>query len=322
MAIALGWGHGKASYYERLKEASGDRPPDEFGLGKEFTMNVSHYSLTLTNADLQLPERDKDWHRLLNVNLRETVNKNKRQRAPDKVEKRKGKRRDDRDTKGPPWWWKTSAAAGAFAGQWTGAASEDTCPVQQSSVDTDGSWANLVIGILCVMGVLGFLKVLYDMLCAYWELCVNQAAVKLCRSRCSGSAADESLGQIPVLERINGHEDDQCSLKDADLPRVSQGLPVAASVARQPVHVPEGPMYVPESSTSTWGTQVDRNGECALPQEVYLFPSGEVYHTEKTCSHVIANSRRPLTRRACTKCLDITQRRSSRSTTTQRSEIG
>ena len=84
-------------------------------------------------------------------------------------------------------------------------------------------------------------------------------------------------------------------------------------------------MYVRESSTSTWGVPMENSGEKAspsLPSEVYLFPSGEVYHTEKTCSHVTANAHKPLTRRACRKCLDIAQRRAFCSTMSQRSETG
>ena len=199
------------------------------------------------------------------------------------------------------------------------------CSVGTPAADKEDSWSGVIIGILCVIGIVGILKMIYDILSAYWELRVSQAAAKLCRTRVSAPAADEDLGQVPSLERSNGHEDDLGSLADMDFPRVSLGQPVAASVARPAAHVQEEPMYVRESSTSTRGVFLENNGEKvtpSLPSEVYLFPSGEVYHTEKSCHHVTGNAHKPLTRRACRKCLDIAQRRTPCNSMTQRSETG
>ena len=187
------------------------------------------------------------------------------------------------------------------------------CSVQQSTADTDGSWSNVVIGVLCVTGLLGFLKVVYDMLSAYWELRVNQAAAKLSHSRSTAPAHDCGLRQVHALDGVDCSDDDGEGLGDATASAVAQSPEdVSAFVDRQTAHVSE-PMYVPVGGNEKGATMI-------LPHEVYLFPSGSVYHTEKTCSHVAANARKPLTRRACLKCLDISERRSTSLPVTQRSE--
>ena len=108
-------------------------------------------------------------------------------------------------------------AAGAFASQWDHARSSDVCPVPS---EAEGHWSNTVIGVLCLIGLVGILKMLIDMIRAYWELCVHQAASRLDRSSGLAPAADIDHGQVRAQGSSIDHEGEQGSLRETAVPRV------------------------------------------------------------------------------------------------------
>ena len=70
------------------------------------------------------------------------------------------------------------------------------------------------------------------------------------------------------------------------------------------------PTYVPEmSDTSSPWTPDEKNIKNVLPETVFLFRSGECYHTELRCRYVLANPLAPTKRRLCTCCEAIANRR-------------
>ena len=204
-------------------------------------------------------------------------------------------------------------AAGAFAGQWGQAHGEKGCPIAS---DESGQWSNTIICVLCVLGLVGILKMIYDIVHAYWELCVRQAAARLDRSSGPVSAADNGLGQMPTLEGSADHEGDQGSLAETVVPRVS----LAAPVARPSALVSEGPIYVPEMMNSPLTAEEQQVHDNCLPEAIFFLKSGEVYHTELGCHHVVAQDTRPVKRCLRSTCLQMTQRRIAFQRASQRSE--
>ena len=140
------------------------------------------------------------------------------------------------------------------------------------------------------LAFMGLMKMIYDITDANWNLCVRQAAEQA-RDRershgCEGNQMDRSRG-------LGSAEDDLGT------------APVVHHRASQE------PMYIPEMSNTSkpWPPSERQVHHRGLPETIFYFKSGDVYHTELGCRHTIANAAIPIRRRLCVHRAEITQRR-------------
>ena len=174
-----------------------------------------------------------------------------------------------------------------------------TCPV----IKEEGSWANVAIAVLCLLGILAVIKMVSDLIRAYWHFCVQRAAgVDGARVPRDAPAArgDSEEGDPPEAPRA----------APADPKNGSDGVRARGPKSRTPSPPEHEPMYVPEmnDTSSPWAPS-DKEIKNGLPQTIFLFRSGECYHTEPGCRYIVTNPLAPTKRRLCTCCEALTNRR-------------
>ena len=175
-----------------------------------------------------------------------------------------------------------------------------TCP----AIKEEGSWANVAIAVLCLLGVLAVIKMVSDLIRAYWNFCVQRAAgVDGVRTPRAAYVAqgDSEEGDPPEATRA-AYVDPTTSSSD--------GVRSRGPKSRTPSPPEHEPMYVPEmNSTSSPWTPDEKDIKNGLPQTIFLFRSGECYHTEPGCRYIVTNPLAPTKRRLCTCCEALTNRR-------------
>ena len=308
MSMSLSWGHGDATFRERQQGAEGDRSVEMVAYStKDFYLGVSTYAMTLTNEDLRLPEKDKDWHIFLQCTAREMCEKNLRKRSEGAMKRRKARKIEALNQKRPrsaTGWEAAGVAAGLAAEGFTHASGESTmCPIATITKE-EGTWANVAIAMLCLLGILAVLKMVSDLSRAYWNFCVQQAAATDgARASRDASAAREAAGKGDPSEE-EGDAPAASTTKES-----SEGVRSSGPRSRPPSPPEQEPMYVPENGPSSSWPPFDKEVKNGLPQTIFLFRSGECYHTEQNCRYVLQNPLAPTRRRLCTCCEAITNRR-------------
>ena len=166
------------------------------------------------------------------------------------------KRRAQQEARQMPAWVKPAMFAGSVASQWEQAEGSDTCPKESTWPTSD-----IVILVLCVIGIMGIFKMIYDIVHAYWELCVRQAAERL-NSSVQSSAAERVHGPMLLGEGLPGYESDQCSLVPPQPPGVT-------SRARRSCVRSRGPQQ-PSGNCGEWAdvhSLSSFNGSSIFPRE-------------------------------------------------------
>ena len=142
-----------------------------------------------------------------------------------------------------------------------------------------------------------------DLARAYWNFCVQQAAATDgARASRDAHAAREAAGKGDPSE-------EEGDAPAASTQESSEGVRSSGPRSRPPSPPEQEPMYVPENGPSSSWPPFDKEVKNGLPQTIFLFRSGECYHTEQNCRYVLQNPLAPTRRRLCTCCEAITNRR-------------